>query len=327
MKKFKSLFLVLFALLTGVSMAFGLTACGDKPEDTPPPASPAKAYTTTTQTITSGGKNLGFRINMPNDAEGKVPVIIFCVGKEQVLTSMYAFADYYSSKGYATVQFDYTNTGYPKTTSEGTLAELTISTMTGNVDDVWNYLDADGRFDMENAVVCGYSLGGLVASVYASEHPEKVARLIAFAPAYDMYYYAHGTDMDWDGVEEPTPSWGDPYAEGATDFTDASGVTMCLQYIRECWDLDYDNIFDTENGYGGPLMYCVGTADTAMTYGTWVLQRYMVDETAGLTEDAEFVREDVNIYIIPNATHNMISMQTQDLLDRMDDFLGKYPVK
>lgn len=116
---------------------------------------------------------------LPEGAPCGTAVLIHGLGgwRHQPLLKM--TAELLVRKGYAVLRYDESNA---VTSSEGDFFHSTTTKSTRDAEDIFAYVHGA---DWHHAplIVVGHSLGGLVASWYAAQHPTEVARLILIAPA------------------------------------------------------------------------------------------------------------------------------------------------
>lgn len=96
--------------------------------------------------------------------------------------------------GIAVFRFDFRGSG----DSEGEFINMTISSEVSDAQKALQWLEKDGRFDMDRLGIMGRSLGGLVAVIAASEY-KKVKSVALWAPAFHADQWAE----QWSTVQDP----------------------------------------------------------------------------------------------------------------------------
>lgn len=289
----KRLLSILLGCLMLAGAAGSLAAC-DVPNE------PEATYTETLLEIESSGGTLGMKLNVPDEAEGRLPVMILCVGAGNKYSFLNDPADYYAKNGFATVRFDYTCTGMEGSLSTGDQINYSLVSMQDNIKDILDYLAADpeGRFDLDRVLLWGYSLGGLIAACFTSNYPDLIKDLILMAPAFDMYEKAHSGE--WGGVEIDLDHLPDYIV---TD----EGSIVGKDYILQCAAMNYEEMLSV---YTNPVLVCTGTADPSMPYSEMVNALY---------RNSTLVK-------IEGGTHTMILNIPKDVFAAVDAFLLEHPV-
>ena len=111
------------------------------------------------------------------------------------------------------------------------------------VGDVAGFMDAVG---LESAVVCGHSMGSIVATRFAIEHPERTRGLIAMGAAYsfaqleldemaeELAAMTEPLDVEWlRGFQESTIA--QPVADGLIDMAVAESAKLDVATLRALW--------------------------------------------------------------------------------------------
>ena len=98
-------------------------------------------------------------------------------------------------RGFRAVRMDNRDAGLSTILPEG--AEYTLSDM---ADDVVAVLDDLG---VDDAVVCGMSLGGMIAQTVAIDHPDRVRVLVSIGSSTGEAGYGEATPEAWEGLLRP----------------------------------------------------------------------------------------------------------------------------
>jgi len=104
-------------------------------------------------------------LSYPADANKSqlMPAVILCHGFMDSKNKLKYLARYFYSQGYATLRFDYANTGE----SDGKLENLTISQQVLDLNSALNFISKLKFVDKDRIGVIGYSYGGMVAILQA----------------------------------------------------------------------------------------------------------------------------------------------------------------
>ncbi|GAM14517.1 alpha/beta hydrolase family protein [Mesobacillus selenatarsenatis] len=84
--------------------------------------------------------------------------------------------------GIASFRFDFLGSGE----SDGDFKDMTVLNELAEAETILDYVRSHPSIDNEKVIVLGFSMGGLVASLLAGDHPEKIEKLILLAPAGSM---------------------------------------------------------------------------------------------------------------------------------------------
>lgn len=288
MKKYLSILLVCILALCA---AVGLGACEEEEPETQ-----VGTYQEESVSLDSEGETLGLRVNVPDGATEKLPVMILCVGLGNKYSFLNDLAAYYAQRGYVTIRFDYTCVGLEGAISTGDSVNMTPTSQQNNITAILDYIASDGRFDRDRVALLGYSLGGLISALYTSNHPDSVKELILMAPAFDMQDVAKSGS--WFGVEfDPA----DP-----PESVEVSSTIIGRNFLLECGELNLETQLTV---YSGPVLLCTGTADDAITYSRWA---------NGFYQNSTLIE-------VEGGTHLMILQKPQAVTDALDSFLAQNP--
>lgn len=84
--------------------------------------------------------------------------------------------------GIASFRFDFLGSGE----SDGNFEDMTVLNELAEAETILEYVQSHPEIDKEKVIVLGFSMGGLVASLLAGDHPEEIEKLILLAPAGNM---------------------------------------------------------------------------------------------------------------------------------------------
>jgi pimeloyl-ACP methyl ester carboxylesterase len=118
-------------------------------------------------------------VNVAKHGDSTVAILLHSVRTTMEGRVQGAVADVLRAHGYTVVRFDaYNGLGE----SDGAFTNLTASRYRNDIDIVMAWV-TEQPWWTGHAMLFGHSVGGLVASLYAIEHPEQVERLILLGPA------------------------------------------------------------------------------------------------------------------------------------------------
>lgn len=100
--------------------------------------------------------------------------------------------------GIASFRFDFLGSGE----SDGNFEDMTVLNELAEAETILEYVRSHPNIDKEKVIVLGFSMGGLVASLLAGDHPEKIEKLILLAPAGSMAAEAKVMETNSTYIEE-----------------------------------------------------------------------------------------------------------------------------
>lgn len=174
--------------------AIALTGCS-----APDPLAGGPARTEVVE-ILRDDVHLAGTLEVPKLTRGEtVPLVILMHGYESWSDEPHLVrtAEQLADEGIASLRVDFTGQGL----SEGELGEFTaetVSTQLADAQAIYDYASALGY--VSDISVLGYSFGGLVAAMFAGEHPDVASLvLLAPAPAYGIYLPVMDTAAKYEG--------------------------------------------------------------------------------------------------------------------------------
>lgn len=84
--------------------------------------------------------------------------------------------------GIASFRFDFLGSGE----SDGNFEDMTVLKELAEAETILQYVRSHPNIDSDKVIVLGFSMGGLIASLLAGDHPEEIDRLVLLAPAGNM---------------------------------------------------------------------------------------------------------------------------------------------
>lgn len=150
--------------------------------------SPVDTITTETYHVHRDHIKLYGELTAPSDfRETKRPLMIMAHGFNNTLEMYENYANYWAHQGYIVYRFDFFG-GSRQSKSGGTdMLSMSVLTELSDLTAVINQLSKENFVDSEKIHVLGVSQGGVVATLYAAEHPEQVHKLILLFPAFVLF--------------------------------------------------------------------------------------------------------------------------------------------
>ena len=213
------------------------------------------------------------------DGEGPFPAVIVCHGFKGDRNEVHIkeIAEEISKKDIITLRFDFV-----KDPGESLLPfeEMTVSYELEVLDQAFNYLKIVPQIDTSKIGLTGHSLGGLVVSWYAAEHPE-IKSLVPLSAVYNFVQAFESHYGEW--VQEAR--------EKGVGNVFSSRTHQNLKLRREFYDdgASYDTNKVVEN-INCPVMVLCGTDDRLLSHSQNYLDRLTAsDKTLKIIEGANHV--------------------------------------
>lgn len=253
-----SFFRLSFKWVTGAFLACCLAfSCTDDDQQTP--ASTDKV-TVSDFSAAREDNHIGGKLYMPGGKKGPLPAVILCHGLFGSHKDLSVYAMAAAEMGSAAVCFDFCGGPVGESLSDGSAQENSISTESADLKAVYDALVARSDIDPDRIIVMGASQGGLIASYFAAENPEKVKALGLFYPAFNLPDLVRAAfDLLYDGDTGKLP---DPVVLLPDILPD---VKFSKKYVMEASAL-YP--FEFIGYYKGPVNIIHGDADIVVPLET-----------------------------------------------------------
>ena len=197
----------------------------------------------------------------------------------------------FRSHGAATLRFDVVGHGR----SEGTLMDMTITALQADAEAMLQHaLTLDFISDI---YLLGHSIGGVIATYIAAEHPDLIKGLLLLAPACNARYAAESGllfDLEFDPCNLP-------------EHIENPEICLVLsrKYIEESLEMD---IFDRPSVYEGPVLAVSGENDKRVP--------------AEFVERYRNTFKNFEYHLIPEIDH-MFSPNTDSLVNCTENFFSR----
>ena len=192
------------------------------------------------------GLKIGGVLYLPAGFKGKMPAIICCHGLSGSFSDTVPYGDAAARLGFAACCFDFCGGPRGMSLSEGEREDNTLLTEVADLAAVYDALASREDIDPEKIFVLGGSQGGLVAALFAAQHPSGIAGLGLLFPAFNIP----------DLVRLYVTLYGGP--DNVPDSVSLSGHTFWRKYVLEAFDLyPYELI----GKYEGPVLILHGDKD------------------------------------------------------------------
>jgi len=130
--------------------------------------------------------HIGGKLFFPKGLEGRKPVVICCHGLSGDISDTVPYGQAAATMGFVACCFDFCGGPRGYSLSDGERADNTLLTEVADLAAVYEELSLRADIDSTRMVVMGGSQGGLVAALYAAEHPGKPKALGLLFPAFNI---------------------------------------------------------------------------------------------------------------------------------------------
>lgn len=210
--------------------------------------------TTETYKVNYDDKSLYGVMTAPKDYQfKKLPTIIMAHGFNATLEQYDSFAEHFAKLGYLVYSFDFFG-GSPRTKSGGQdMLDMSVTTELHDLAQVVDQLTAEPFVDASQISLMGTSQGGVVTSLYAADHPERVHQLLLIFPAFVLF----------DDVKDTYKRLGSPALDAIPEKVTHHNATLGSIYIKDALAID---ITEKQKAIAVPTIIVHGTADTIAPY-------------------------------------------------------------
>lgn len=224
------------------------------------------------------GRNIVGTLLIP-EGEGPFPAVVVCHGFKSFRnqTHIKAISEALTRTGLVTLRFDFTeNPGESSVPFE----DMTISYELEVLDEAVKFVKSQKEIDPEKIGVIGHSLGGLVVSWYAADHPE----IRALVPLSAVYSFTKSFESHYgDYIKEAREKgYGYVYSQSSHQ-----NLKLNKSFYDDGVGYEMDKKIESINC---PVMFLCGTSDR------------LLGHTQNYFDRIQFVNKQLNI--IKGADHN-----------------------
>ncbi|MBR6484993.1 MAG: alpha/beta fold hydrolase [Clostridiales bacterium] len=268
------------SILLIISLAAGI--CGFAKE---------RSFTSERSDVTNSlGENIVAEMFIPDEGVRNGKTLIMCHGLTGCRENFRSYAEKLAANGTVVCIFDFRGGGND-CESDGTTLLMTVWTEYDDLTDIYDMVSEKDYVDEDNIYLFGHSQGGLVASLYASDHPDDVAGLILLAPAYNIP----------DAIRENFPTVYD-----ILPVFPVEDMVLGYFYAYDIYDMD---VFDEIKDYDGPVLILHGSEDTVVDLS--------------YSRDALGVYERARLIVVDGCDHALTSDDSKELCyELISSYLG-----
>ena len=290
----KRFFWLFVAVLGFVAL---VNSCTEKTPDTPeepevgrpePPYTVVEADFQTTR----GSLKIGGKLYLPKELEKySKSAAIFCTGLDASWKDTEVYARAAAKQGIVSCCFDFCGGPSGASLSEGNKSDNTILTEVQDLTAVYAAIKAREDIDSGKIFLMGGSQGGLVAALYAADHPADVLALGLMFPAFNLPEIVRQYAGLLGGVEN--------LPESVT----VQGHTIYKKYAVDAYGI-YP--FDVIGKYEGPVLIMHGTQDTTVPIAN--------------SQQAVKVYKNAELVVLDGQGHGFDATGTQKAIENLERF-------
>lgn len=198
------------------------------------------------------------RMYLPEAAQGKLPVVVFCHGFGGNYRELMHHGEGYAEAGICCLFFDFCGGGR-LSWSDGAMEEMTVRSECEDLKTVLSSIKELDYIDPERIFLQGESMGGLVTALVAAERPEDIRGMVLWYPAFVIPEDARKRQKMGDHT--------------------VFGIPLGETFDEEAAAID---VYGEIPGYGGPVLLLHGELDEIVPLG-------YSEKAAAVYPDAELI--------------------------------------
>lgn len=206
---------ILFAI---TALLCGIISCNAQSK---PAGEEQFTFQTQEMPLNLNGQNIFGLAYIPENVEGRLPVVIFSHGFSSTHMNGDSYARAMASRGYLVYAFDFRG-GSTRSRSDGSTTQMSVFTEKSDLEGVLQMVRDWDKVDKDKVFLLGASQGGMVSAMVAAEHPDQIKGLMLLYPALVIPDDAHKRFGSLDQVPENSTLMGMPlgrtYYEGLFDY-------------------------------------------------------------------------------------------------------------
>lgn len=220
----------------------------------PNQASPSSQLTSEEYYVTYGDKNLYGMLTAPaNYKELKLPVIVLAHGFNNTLEQYEDYANELAGQGYVVYRFDFYGGSRSSKSGGQDMLDMSVETELEDLTQVVDKLSSESYVDAQQVNLMGASQGGVVSTLYAAAHPDKVHKLMLIFPAYVLF----------DDVKETYASFGVSSPDDLPAVITHRNARLGRRYLADALKIDINAELKKVTA---PTLIIHGTEDDVVPY-------------------------------------------------------------
>ena len=183
----------------------------------------------------------------------KRPLLVIAHGFNNTLENYVDYAEELAQQGYVVYRFDFYG-GSQASKSGGTdMLNMSVLTEKADLEAVINQLSKEKFIQGDEVTLLGASQGGVVSTLYAADHPERIHKLALIFPAFVLF----------DDVDETYAGLGVKSVNDLPDVITHRNTQLGSVYLKDAMSID---INEEIKKVTAPVMLIHGTADDVVPY-------------------------------------------------------------
>lgn len=289
MKKLQFLLVAVLAVVTGCTKD-PVPSEPEKPEE--PVVITSYNVVEANFVTTRDGLRVGGKLFLPEGKQGESPAVIFCHGLGGTWEDFVPYARAAARRGVICCSFDFCGGHYGESLSGGERSDNTIRTELLDLAAVYGALAERPDVDPDQILLMGGSQGGLVAALYAAEHPDDIKALGLMFPAFNLPEMVRMYVNIYGGLDKLPAS------------VSYMSFTFWRPYLVDAYDI-YP--FRVINKFEGPVLILHGDSDSLVpvSYSDKAVKTY----------------KNASLVVLPNQGHGFTEAGVEKAIDYLDGFL------
>lgn len=183
----------------------------------------------------------------------KRPLLVIAHGFNNTLENYVDYAEELAQQGYVVYRFDFYG-GSQASKSGGTdMLNMSVLTEKADLEAVINQLSKEKFVQGDKVTLLGASQGGVVSTLYAADHPDRVNKLALIFPAFVLF----------DDVDETYASLGVKSVNDLPNVITHRNAQLGSVYLKDAMSIDINKEIKKVTA---PVMLIHGTADDVVPY-------------------------------------------------------------
>lgn len=260
-----------------------------------PQLTPSDEIVTETYQVQGPKSNLYGVITAPADyRQRQLPAVIISHGFNNTLEMYEEYAQDLARAGYLVYRFDFYGGSRASKSGGQDMLDMSVLTELADLEAVLESLRQEDFVDNQWITLLGASQGGVVSSLYASKHPQNLAKLVLIFPAFVLF----------DDVQETYRRLGSP--QPLPQVLTHAGAQLGGVYVQDAMTI---NIEQEQEKIQVPTLIIHGTNDAVVPYS-------YAQEAQGRIPDARLV-------IVQGGIHWVDANFNQVALPAIQEFLAE----
>lgn len=226
----------------------------------------------------------------------KRPLLVIAHGFNNTLENYVDYAEELARQGYLVYRFDFYGGSQASKSGGRDMLNMSVLTEKADLEAVINQLSKEKFVQGDQVTLLGASQGGVVSTLYAADHPERIHKLALIFPAFVLF----------DDVIQTYASLGVKSVNDIPNVITHRNAQLGSIYLKDAMSID---INEEIKKVTAPVMLIHGTADDVVPYN------YSL-EALKLFPDSQLVT-------VEGGGHWIDASFNQTALPALEEFLGE----